>query len=414
MKRFIYLFLLLLGINNLYGQSRTDLEKKRKSVNQQIHKTSKLLNQTANNKKATYQKLNALENQIGTREGLIQDVAQRVAILDTMIDRKMTVVEKLEDDLTALKENYKKLIRQLYRYKISKSPITFFWSAHSFNHTYQRWIYIQSLEKHRSTQAIFIQKTQTNLGQRINQLEAQKIEKDELLQKEVAQKERLDQEKANKSYLITKLKKQEGKLRADLKRKKRYKTQLSKKIEKAILQQIAAAKEAARKYKKKKALANKSNPNSTKSPVLESIDYESAASKKFAQQKGKLMWPIYQGKIIGSYGKHQHPLFKDVQINNNGIDIQGQYNSVVRNIYEGQVVSVFTIPGYQNAVMVKHGDYYTTYSNVAKVYVKQGQTLKQGGQIGTIGRDNNGTGHLLHFEIWHNKYKENPALWLKR
>lgn len=413
MKRFIYLFLLLLGINNLYGQSRTDLEKKRKSVNQQIHKTSKLLNQTANNKKATYQKLNALENQIGTREGLIQDVAQRVAILDTMIDRKMTVVEKLEDDLTALKENYKKLIRQLYRYKISKSPITFFWSAHSFNHTYQRWIYIQSLEKHRSIQAIFIQKTQTNLGQRINQLEAQKIEKDELLQKEVAQKERLDQEKANKSYLITKLKKQEGKLRADLKRKKRYKTQLSKKIEKAILQQIAAAKEAARKYKKQKALA-KSNPNNTKSPVLESIDYESAASKKFAQQKGKLMWPIYQGKIIGSYGKHQHPLFKDVQINNNGIDIQGQYNSVVRNIYEGQVVSVFTIPGYQNAVMVKHGDYYTTYSNVAKVYVKQGQTLKQGGQIGTIGRDNNGTGHLLHFEIWHNKYKENPALWLKR
>jgi septal ring factor EnvC (AmiA/AmiB activator) len=390
------------------------LEKKRKSVNQQIHKTSKLLSKTADNKKATYQKLSALENQIGTREELIQDVAQRVAVLDTMIDRKMTVVEQLDDDLVVLKGNYKKLIRQLYRYKISKSVIAFFWSAQSFNHTYQRWIYIQSLEKNRSVQATFIQRTQKDLGQRINQLEAQKIEKDELLQEEVAQKERLNKEKANKAYLITKLKKQEGKLRADLKRKKRYKTQLSKKIETAILKQIAAAKEAARKYKKKKALANKSNPNSSKSPVLESIDYESAASKKFAQQKGKLMWPIYQGKIIGSYGKHQHPLFKDVQINNNGIDIQGQYNSVVRNIYEGQVVSVFTIPGYQNAVMVKHGAYYTTYSNVAKVYVKQGQTLKQGGQIGTIGRDNNGTGHLLHFEIWHNKYKENPALWLKR
>ncbi|MFT5646964.1 MAG: septal ring factor EnvC (AmiA/AmiB activator) [Aureispira sp.] len=411
MKRFIYIFLLLLGINSLYGQSRTALEKKRKSVNQQIHKTSQLLNKTANNKKATFKRLNALETQIGTREVLIQDVAQRVAVLDTMIDRKMTVVEELDDDLGALKENYKKLIRQLYRYKISKSLLAFFWSTKSFNRTYQRWIYVQHLEKYRSVQAIFIQKIQTDLGKRINQLEAQKTEKDQLLQEEVAQKQLLDKEKANKAYLITKLKKQEGKLRGDLKRKKRYKTQLSKKIEKAILQQIAAAKEAARKYKKKKGLAK---TKSSKSPVLESIDYESVASEKFAQQKGKLMWPIYQGKIIGSYGKHQHPLFKDVQINNNGIDIQGQYNSVVRNIYEGQVVSVFTIPGYQNAIMVKHGAYYTTYSNVAKVYVKQGQRLKQGGQIGTIGRDSNAGGHLLHFEIWHNKYKENPALWLKR
>ena len=412
MKRFSYILfvLLLLGINSLYGQSRTDLEKKRQSVNQQINKTNQLLHKTASNKKATFKRLNALESQIGTSAIVIQDAAQRVAILDTMIDRKMTVVEELEDDLAVLKENYKKLIRQLYRYKITKSVLAFFWSANSFNHTYQRWVYVQHLEKYRSVQATFIRKVQTDLGKRINELEAQKTEKDQLLQQELVEKQVLDKEKANKAYLISKLKKQEGTLRADLKRKKRYKTQLSKKIEKAILQQIAVAKEAARKYQQKKATSKTSTP---KSPVLESIDYETAASKQFAQQKGKLMWPIYQGKIIGSYGRHQHPLFKDVQVNNNGIDIQGQYNSVVRNIYQGQVVSIFTIPGYQNAVMLKHGDYYTTYSNVAKVYVKQGQKLKQGGQIGTIGRDSNGGGHLLHFEIWHNKYKENPALWLK-
>lgn len=412
MKRFRHIFLfLLLGMNALYGQSRTDLEKKRKSVNQQIHKTSQLLNKTASNKKATFKKLNALKAQIGSRELLIQGVAQRVAILDTMIDRKMTVVEQLDNDLGALKENYKKLIRQLYRYKISKNIIAFFWSAKSFNHAYQRWIYVQRLETYRAVQATFIQKIQADLGKRINQLEAKKIEKDELLQQELAQKQLLDQEKASKAYLINKLKKRESKLRTDLKRKKRYKMQLSKKIEKAILQQIAAAKEAARKYKQEKTLAKTST---SKSPILKSIRSESAASRKFAKQRGKLMWPIYQGKIIGYYGQHQHPLFQDVLINNNGIDIQGQYNSVVRNIHEGQVVSIFTIPGYQNAVMVKHGDYYTTYSNVAKVYVKQGQQLKEGGQIGTIGRDSNGGGHLLHFEIWHNKYKENPAVWLKK
>lgn len=411
MKRFIYILILLLGVNALYGQSRTDLEKKRQSVNQQINKTSQLLNKTASSKKATFQKLNALEAQIGTRATLIEDAAQRLATLDTMIDRKMTIVEQLDDDLAVLKKHYKKLIRQLYRYKISKNIIAFFWSAESFNQAYQRWIYVQKLEAHRSVQATFIQKVQSDLGQRINELEAKKREKNQLLQEELAQKQRLDQEKESKAYLIAKLKRKESKLRADLNRKKRYKTQLSKKIEKAILQQIAAAKEAARKYKQEKPLAK---TNTSQSSILESMYSESAASKKFAQQKGKLMWPIYQGKIVGFYGQHQHPVFQEVLINNNGIDIQGQYNSVVRNIHEGQVVSVFTIPGYQNAVMVKHGDYYTTYSNVAKVYVKQGQYLKQGGQIGTIGRDSNTSGHLLHFEIWHNKYKENPAAWLRR
>lgn len=411
MKKYIYIFLLFFGIHSVHGQSRTDLEKKRTSVNQQISKTNRLLNKTASNKKATFKKLNALETQIGTRTALIEDVAQRVALLDTMIDRKMMVVEGLDDDLNALKENYKKLIRQLYRYKISKNVIAFFWSTESFNRTYQRWIYVQHLEAYRNVQATFIKNVQADLGQRINELELQKTAKDQLLQQELEQKERLDQEKKSKAYLIAKLKKKEGKLRADLKRKKRYKTQLSKKIEKAILKQIAAAKEAARKYKEKQALAK---TNTSKSPILKSISTESAASKSFARQKGKLMWPIYQGKIIGYYGQHRHPLFQDVVVNNNGIDIQGQYNSVVRNIHEGQVVSVFTIPGYQNAVMVKHGDYYTTYSNVAKVYVKQGQYLKKGGQIGTIGRDSNTGGHLVHFEIWHNKYKENPATWLKR
>ncbi len=137
------------------------------------------------------------------------------------------------------------------------------------------------------------------------------------------------------------------------------------------------------------------------------------ATKNFAAQRGNLLSPIYHGKIVGRYGQYAHPTFKDVMINNNGIDLSGQYNSVVRNVYTGTVVSVFAIPGLNNAVMVKHGDYYTTYSNVAKVYVKQGQRLQTGGQIGTIGRAAKGGGYLLHFELWYNKQKQNPLPWIR-
>lgn len=411
MKTFFYLFLLFsLVYNNAFAQSRSDLEKTRRSLNKDINRTSELLSSTATNKKATARKLGAIEKQIDSRTAIIQTVAQGIGSLDTMIDRKMTVVEVLEDDLVLLKENYKKLIRQLYRYKISRNTISFLLSSNSFNQAYQRWIYLQHLESHRNVQARFIQEVQKDLSHRINLLEYQKMEKDSLLQQEMEEKELLNEEKKSKSDLIGQLKEKEAHLRSDLNRKKRYKLQLSKKIEKAILRQVAAAREAARKYKKKQGtLPNKS----TSKPTTPSIPVEGADSRAFAEQRGKLISPIYHGVIVGHYGRRKHPLFQDVIINNNGIDIKGQYNSVVRNVYHGEVVSIFTIPGFNNAVMVKHGNYYTTYSNIAKVYVKKGQRLKIGGQIGTIGRDTNAGGHLLHFEIWHNKNKENPANWIK-
>lgn len=404
-----YWYIILLGlISASYGwaQTRSDLEKKRRSLNQEIYKTNKLLSKTRSNQKATAKKLTDLELKIGSSTKRIEDVAQGVGMLDTMIDRKMGVVEVLEDDLTILKNNYKKLVRQLYRDKLATNSISFLWSSSSFNEVYQRWVYLQHLEDHRVVQAKMIAAVQQDLTERINSLEEKKAEKDSLLQQEMEGKRLLDEEKRNKATLIAQLKHKESRLRADLKRKKRYKIQLSKKIEKAILQQIAAAKEAARKYKQQQAMRKKS-------PMVSPAPLENKQSRSFAQQKGRLMSPIYQGTIVGYYGRRHHPLFQDVLIENNGIDIKGQYNSVVRNVYQGQVVSIFTIPGFNNAVMVKHGNYYTTYSNVAKVYVKKGQYLKTGGQIGTIGRDSNAGGHVLHFEIWHNKRKENPANWIK-
>jgi len=415
MKRILYILLfVVISSSFCTAQSRKDLEKKRRSLSSQISKTSQLLKKTSSSKKATLHKLGALKKQIDSREGLILLVAENVDSLNSMIDRKILVVEALETDLGKLKGNYKKLIRRLYRYKLSKNILSFVLSSKSFNEAYHRWIYLQHLQDYRTTQANFIQKTQDDLARRVNDLEAKKAEKDILLQQELEQKQLLDQELKHKDQLVSELKTKESRLRSDLKRKTRYRKQLNKKIENTILQQIAAAKSAAREYKKAQAAAAAKKASPKTNPILKSVKPNTKAGKSFAQQKGRLMSPIYHGVVISRFGKHKHPVFKDVIVNNNGIDIKGQYNSVVRNVYEGTVVSIFTIPGLNNAVMVKHGDYYTTYSNVAKVYVKKGDRLRTGGQIGTIGRDTNAGGHFMHFELWRNKTKENPSAWIKK
>ena len=385
---------------NAWGQTQQELEKKRQSVARAMNKTNQQLESTQRHKKIARRKLQALQDSIALKTVLIDSITQHTGQLDHLRSRQQLVAQALKDDLQTLYKRHKKLVRYYYKQQFQLN-------VSSPSQQLKQQQYTRSALGQRQYQLVLVTQTQQQLYQRANFLSEQKAQKDSMLAQAQLLQEQFNEEQQQRARKMATLKRQESSLRQRLSKQKRSKRLLSKKIEQAILKQIAAAKAAARRYQQQKKQQKGSKPS--KNPPL----IASKETRAFAQQKGRLIWPIYQGKIIGNYGQHAHPLFKDVQLNNNGIDLQGQYNSVVRNVYTGEVVSVFTIPGYHNAVMVKHGDYYTTYSNIAKVYVKKGQVLKVGGQIGTIGRDPKGKGHLLHFELWHNKNKENPMHWIR-
>ena len=369
---------------SLCGQSRSELEKKRSSVNRQIKTTTNKLVKTKQSHKSTLEKIALLKQEILGGQKTIESLRAQTDSFDLSLDRKMGVVEQLELNQQKLK---------------------------------QKWIYLRHLSSGRSMQFGYISKTQESLIGSINKLEGLKIEHQEILSL-AQQKYDLINIKIKaadqKAYALSK---KERLLYSDLKRKKRYKKQMSKKIEKIIHQQIAESKRKARDFKKNQAAKKETmaaNQKKKDTPRINYIPSLKSLNNAFSAQKGSLISPVYQGEIIGFYGKNKHPSLKDVYIYNNGIDIQGQYNSVIRNVYQGVVVSVFSMPGQNNAVMINHGDYYTTYTNIAKVYVKKGEKVRTGGQIGTIGRGVNGAGYIMHFEIWKNKNKENPRLWLKK
>jgi septal ring factor EnvC (AmiA/AmiB activator) len=403
--RFLWLILIWCWLSpNVYCQSRQELEKKRQSLSRALNQTNQQLQSTKRNKKIALRKLRTLRDSIAIKTALIDSMTQHTGHLDSLRARQQLVAAALQQDLQGLYQRHKKLVR--YYYQQQHQPNT----ANSAQQLqYQQ--YSRHALAQRSFQVGMVRRTQQGLSQRASFLSQQKAQKDSLLAQAQRLQTQMNSEQQQKARKMAQLKRQERQLRQRLTQQKKSKRLLSKKIEQAILKQIAEAKAAARRYQQqqKKQQRGNNGTSSNKRPLV--LDDE--ASRAFAQQKGKLLWPIYQGKIVGRYGQHAHPLFKDVLLNNNGIDLQGQYNSVVRNVYQGTVVSVFTIPGYHNAVMVKHGAYYTTYSNIAKVYVKKGQQLKTGGQIGTIGRDPKGQGHLLHFELWHDKNKKNPLHWIQ-
>ena len=129
-------------------------------------------------------------------------------------------------------------------------------------------------------------------------------------------------------------------------------------------------------------------------------------SLNFEKNKGRLPYPA-KGIIASSFGKHTHAVLKNVQINNDGIDIATEQNENVKCVFKGEVVQVLKIPGANKAVIVKHGQYYSVYSNLSDVFVKKGDNVLTGEEIGEP------DARMLNFQIWYQNKKLNPQKWLK-
>ena len=137
-------------------------------------------------------------------------------------------------------------------------------------------------------------------------------------------------------------------------------------------------------------------------------------SGNFSSNKGKLPWPSEKGIISSTFGEHNHPVLKRVKIKNNGIDILTSQSEEARAIFDGTVISIRTITNTNKAIIIRHGEYFTVYSNLSEVFVQQGQKVSTKQRLGNIYTDSSGNKTELHFEIWRGKTLLNPSSWIVR
>lgn len=400
--RYILILLLtIFGVFHLSSQDRKQLERKRKSLNSQIKKTSKLLKKTSSTRRATLEELKALQQQINSRKELINIIHQEIEEIDEKAEEKKVVIAALERDLEQLEANYHQLLVGVYKAHITQSPsqLASLFLGNDLNKSAQQWSYLKQLHNQRHKQVSYIQAIQQLLNDKVKVLDEEKLSKAKLLAEENQQQDALSESIAKKDKIVKNLKAKETQLRRQIAQKEKSKRNLNKKIESVIRSEIAAVKRASRNYSS--VQKNQSNQKNIK------------LSKDFAKNKGKLPMPVYKGKVVGRYGRQAHPVFEQVITENNGIDIKTPANASVKAVHGGEVVSVFTIPGYNKAVMLKHGEYYTTYSNLGRVSVKRGQKVKVKQKLGVVSKDSKTGNYVLHFELWKGKNKENPSHWLR-
>ena len=389
--------LLIIGVGSqsLFAQNRKELEEKRKQLLEEINQTNTQLEKTKKDKALALDRYFALQNQIQKRQKLVQNLHSEIKSADLTIEQSKNVMGSLNSDLERLRREYASTMRTALRHRMGNSMALFLFSSKDFKDAFQRWQYIRQYYHYRQRQTELILKTQKNLLQKTEELEKAKVEKAKLLTVQQQQQATLNVELADKDRLVKSLKSNESKLITDLNKQQKAHDQLNKAIEDIIRTEIA---------KKKKDARNPETLASAKEEAAEDL----ALSGDFKQRRGKLPWPVSNGVVTKQFGSQPHPTLKGVKINNNGIDIRTDKSLDVYAVFEGTVVGTQFVPGYQNMVIVQHGQYYTVYSNLEELTVKRGDAVNAKQIIGRVSAEK----PELHFEVWREKERMNPVGWI--
>lgn len=397
------LFLLVLSAS---GQDRKALEKKRAALDKQIKTTTALIDQARKDQRVTQEQLQLLESQISARQQLITAMNGELRHVDQKIVEDEQMVVSLGEDLEALKVDYARMLQLAYRNRNAYDRMSYIFAAGSFEQAFRRSRYLDQIVEQRKRQAVLIQETSTEIQDRLAGLKTQREEKNKLVGEQLAEKQKLDQDRSGQQTALTGLKKEEGRLRDTQKKQEGQRRELDQAIRRAI--------EAELKPKTKPGTGgNTGKPaklDITLTPEAKELNTD------FEKNKGKLPWPVEKGVITSRFGKQAHPVLPGIVIENNGIDITTERGAGVRALFRGEVSSVIVIPGAGKAVIVSHGVYRTVYSNLRDVSVAKGDKVETKQTVGTVLTDDNGS--VAHIELWKitadGLVKVDPGQWIYR
>ena len=412
MKKFVsFLIVSLCLLQPLFPQSIAELEEKKKQALENLAQTNKLLNETQKSKQGSVNKINLIKRNIKERKTVIQSLNGQIDALERNIGVLRTEKQQLEERLRYLKADYAKLIRETHVRRNHFSPLLFILSSDNAGQAYRRFRYLQEFSDYRKKQAFEIQRVTAQLVVKEKNLTNDVDKKERVLTEKEREAKKLESDRQQESKMLTQLQKKEKKLKDQQKKQQRQANELNNKIQKLIAAEIRKDEE------RRKQAANQSAKETGK-PVPTTFEMskdEQLIAGNFERNKGRLPLPVEKGFISGHFGVQPHPVLSHVTTNNKGIYIQAPSGSSARAVFEGVVTQCFMVPGSNSAVIVKHGNYRTVYSNLTEIYVKEGDKVSTKQRIGKIFVDTeNDNKTELYLMIYRDTSIQNPELWLAR
>jgi len=417
-----FILLLFVALDGL-AQSREDLEKKRKEIQQEIASLQEAQTTISKDKKASVSQLKLIERKLKSRYAVINNLNDEMDLIDNTIFSNNREIYRLQKQLDTLKQQYAKTIEYSYKNRSSYDMLNFIFTATSFNDAVKRATYLKSYRKYRDEQAANINRTQKEMAQRIEMLTANKQEKGKVLEEQNKQKIILEGEQKEKNQFVSKLKAREKEIEKEVAAKKKVERSLQNSIAAIIKREIEAARRKAEEEARKLASGTVAKPAEKapaagsasaapvrKANILENTPEVTKVSVGFEHNRGNLPRPVAQGTITSSFGRQRIEGTK-IDEDNGGITIQTLSGAAVKAVFEGVVTTVYDVAGSQT-VTIKHGKYFTTYFNLSTVTVAKGAKVAMGQVIGKAAENFDGDGEIL-FMLNEEMRFVNPEIWLK-
>jgi len=425
-------------------ETKEDIQKKQQQLQREIDELNKTLGQIKSSKKKSLGQLALVQRKIAARNELINSINKDLRRLDNTIYTNQIEINHMKVELDSLKENYAKSLVFAYKNRSNYDYLNFIFSATTFNDAIKRVAYLRSYRQYRETQVSTIQKTQFVLQEKITTLTSNKVAKRTALVDQGKQLNVLQEDKKEQNDVLKDLKSRESDVASQIKRNQRDQQKLKSALQSIINREIAEArrKEAARlkaiEDQKKKdaaaaaaansngATASNAKPNNTSTGsvapantpaksnrvynVLESTDEGLESSLNFEGNKGRLPWPVSSGIVSIHFGPYEIPNTK-LHGNSEGITISLPMGTSVKAVADGEVSAVFDM-GNAQAVVVRHGKYFTAYSNLSAIKVSRGTQVHAGTVLGSAERGEDGDGQVV-FMVSNGGGYLNPEGWLK-
>ena len=376
----------MLAVASVSAQTLKELQAQQKKYAEELETTGKMLKQTKQNEKSTENKLNLIGQDIRTRKKLINSISQEIIALDQEQTRLQGERTRLEAELDSLKQDYAHLVQLTHYADLQQSPLLFLLSAQDFNQLFRRVRYMREFAQYRQEQVARIEGVKADIQIQSELIQDNRKEKDSALKTQQRERDQLAANEKKQKTMLKNLKAKEKELIAKQRQQQKKIDELNKQIERAIAKQVD----------RKQQL--------TKEQEL--------IAGGFAANKGRLPWPVAKGFISGHYGKHQHPVYENVTINNKGVYIQTPAGSDARAVYEGEVTTCMVM-GSTYAIIIQHGNYRTVYTGIQSPSGIPGdktQAKQARGRIASNPDDDNKT--ELQFQVWQDRELKNPELWL--
>ena len=408
-------------------QSRADLEKERAAIQEEINQVKQNLDETHRNKRQMLGQLALLQRRLHLRESAIRNINTQIDMIQGDMNESWREILKLRNELDTLRIQYAESIVFAYKNRSSYDFLNFIFSSTSFNDAVHRIQYLKSYRAYREERAENIRRTQGLLQSKIDGLKTTRMAKEDAIKKQSKEREMLESEKKEKDAVVNQLQSQEKELKKQMVAKQRQDQKLNGAISAALRRATDLAKrESAKRSAADKAAADRAAAstkttraddneavtpatlNTVKAPAktVFSSDEDIHLSGNFEKNKGHLPWPV-SGTVSMVFGLHEY--IKGISHYNAGITIDVNAGAAVKVVFEGEVQAIKNIGDVQ-AVMIRHGRYFTTYSNLSTVSVTKGEHVSTGqiiGRVGDIGQ--------LEFVLCNDKSTNlDPERWLRR